>query len=146
MSNREAMRAGLGQKARDHAEAIIVEDPENAYANALLAIWNMEVLRRGGRIGARIMGASSRAARAHYATASNAAPDDGALHWQWARVLATMNAKKYRSEIQTALTASIAASTNDALEGVMQARARRLQALMESEDYTEAKALAASLL
>ena len=146
MSNRQAMRVGLGQKAKDIAKAILVDDPNDAYANALLAVWNMEILRRGGRIGARIMGASVRAARAHYETAAAAAPDDGALHWQWARVLAATNAKKYRVEIEAALAASLAARTDDALERVMQSRAKRLQEVLEDGDLGAVKALAAALL
>lgn len=146
MSNRQAMRSGLGQTSRDLAEDILTDDPDNVYANALLAIWNMEVLRRGGRIGARIMGASVRDGRGYYAAAAGAAPDDGALHWQWARVLAATNPKKYRSEIEAALTASIAAQPDDVLEEVMQARAKRLYALLASEDFSGMKSLAASLL
>jgi len=146
MSNRQAMRAGLGQKAKDIAETILADSPNDAYANALLAVWNMEILRRGGRIGARIMGASLRAARAHYGTAAAAAPDDGALHWQWARVLTATNPKKYRDEIDAALAASVAAQTDDELERVMQERSRRLQEILENGDYNVAKTLAVALL
>ena len=146
MSNRQAMRSGLGQKARDIARTILAEEPDNIYAHGLLAIWHMEVFRRGGRIGAQIMGASRKAAFQHYADAASIAPDDGALHWQWARVLAATNPKKYHAHIKAALTASMTANTDDALEGVMQSRARRLYDALEMRTYQDVKALAASLL
>ncbi len=146
MSNRQAMRSGLGQKSRDIARDILAEDPNNIYAHGLLAVWHMEVLRRGGRIGAQIMGASRKSAQRHYASAAAVAPDDGALHWQWARVLAATNAKKYASEIEQALEASVSATPNDALEEVMQARAARLRVAMETGDFSAAKALAIRLL
>ena len=146
MSNRQAMRSGLGQQSRDIAREILADDPNNIYAHGLLAVWNMEVLRRGGRIGARLMGASRKSARQHYADAAAIAPDDGSLHWQWARVLAATNARKYASEINSALNASVAAQTNDALEEVMQGRAARLKAAMDADDFVAAKALALELL
>ena len=146
MSNRRVMRTGLGKKAKELADTILSEDPENTYAHGLLAVWNIEVLRRGGRIGARIMGASRRAGREHYEAATLIAPDDGALHWQWARVLAATNARKFRDEINTALKASIAAKTDDALERTMQDRAAMLLEAMQTGTSKEVQALAASLL
>ena len=146
LSNRQAMRSGLGQKARRLAEDILLEDPDNAYAHALLAIWNMEVFRRGGRIGARIMGASVITAMEHYDAARLAAPDDGSLHWQWARVLAATNAKRYKEHIDVALLAAAAANTDDALEAAMKARAAQFKQDIETLSYDEIEALAASLL
>ncbi|MEO9969197.1 MAG: hypothetical protein ABJG15_05100 [Hyphomonadaceae bacterium] len=130
MSNRQVRRSGLGQRAKALADEVVQEDAGNVYARGLLAVWNVEVLRRGGRIGGRIMGASINAGRTHYETGAALTPDDGALHWQWARVLAATNPGKYRSEIDAALSASVSANTDDALEGVMQARAMRLRELM----------------
>lgn len=146
MSNRQAMRTGLGQQARDLAEDILKEDPDNVYAHGLLAVWNVEVLRRGGRLGARLMGASFKAGEAHYKAAAAIAPQDGALHWQWARVLAATNPKKYDADIRAALQRAISSPTKDALEGVMQARAARLLALMQTASHEEIKTNAASLL
>lgn len=146
MSNRQVMRSGFGAQAKDLAQSIIEDDPENAYAHALLAVWNVEVLRRGGRLGGRIMGASVEEGRAHYNAAARVLPGDGALHWQWARVLASTNVKKYRPEIEMVLEASISASTDDVLEGVMQARAKRLLDVLRTGTDDEAKALAAALL
>ena len=146
LSNRQAMRSGLGQKARRLAEDILLEDADNAYAHALLAIWNMEVFRRGGRIGARIMGASVITAMEHYDAARLATPDDGSLHWQWARVLAATNAKRYKEHIDVALLAAAAANTDDALEAAMKARAAKFKQDIETLSYDEIEALAASLL
>lgn len=146
LSNAQAMRAGYAQQAKRLTEEILAVEPENPYANALLAIWNMEVLRRGGRIGARVMGASSREGLEHYWVAARQTPDDGSLHWQWARVLAATNAKRYREHIEAALNASIAANTDDALEAVMQARAAKFKQDMQALSTREIEALAVSLL
>ena len=140
------MRSGLGQKARKLAEDILEVDPENSYAHGLLAVWNMEVLRRGGRIGARVMGASSRKGLDHYARAAAAAPDDGALHWQWARVLAATNVRKYREHIDAALLACLSARTDNQLENALQMRAQGFKDEMARLDYKQIEALAISLL
>ena len=136
----------LARRQSKSLENILITQPDNSYAHALLAIWNMEVLQRGGRIGARIMGASSRAGLMHYESAAERLPDDGALHWQWARVLAATNARKYRKNIDAALHASISATTNDALEHAMQARAKKFMQDMETLNTREIEALAKSML
>lgn len=146
LSNGQALRSGLGQKAKQLAESILEAEPNNTYAHALLAVWNMEVLRRGGRLGARVMGASSRAAIEHYEAARIGMPDDGALHWQWARILAATNAKRYREHIDVALAAAIAANTDDALEATMQKRAAKFKQDMQALSTREIEELAASLL
>ena len=146
MSNRQVRRSGIGQQARELAIEILEEDAGNVFANGLLAVWNVEVFRRGGRIGARIMGASMQVGRQHYEAGVATSPDDGALHWQWARVLAATNPRKYRGEIEAALAASVAANTDDALEGVMQARAQRLQQILETATNAEIKAAAKEML
>ena len=147
MSLRAARRTGYGGRARDLALSVLRDEPDHAYAHGFLAVWNVEVLRRGGRLGALFMGASLEQGRYHYAAAAKLAPDDGALHWQWGRVLTATNPQKYRDEIDRALAASIASERDDALEGVLQMRAADLQGrLAEDKDLDAIKAYAASLL
>ena len=67
MSLGEANRSGYGPQARALAEAVLADDPSNHYALGFLAVWHVEVYRRGGTIGAAVMGASLKTARRDYA-------------------------------------------------------------------------------
>ena len=58
MSLREARDSGFGEEARALAEAVLVDDPANAYAHGFLAVWHIEVINRGGFLGAMVLGAS----------------------------------------------------------------------------------------
>jgi tetratricopeptide (TPR) repeat protein len=146
MSAGEARRSGLGSEARDLAEAVLADDPGNLYAHGFLAVWNVEVVRRGGPIGAMIMGASLDKARDHYHAATQIAPEDAAIRWQWARALAALNAKKYRRDIDAALDAAIAAPVSSDLERVMQARAVKLKQVLETDGPRAAEGMAREML
>lgn len=146
LSLNEARRSGWGEEARNLAEAVLAEDPENLYAHGFLAVWNVEVLRRGGPVGAMFMGASLDTAREHYRVASELAPGDAAIHWQWARVLAALNAKKYRGEIETSLAAALASPVDSELEQVMQDRARSLKQVLDTAGPKAAAARAQDML
>jgi len=146
MSTGEARRSGMGSEARDLAEAVLADDPGNLYAHGFLAVWNLEVVRRGGPIGAMIMGASIDKARDHYRIATQIAPGDAAIHWQWARALAALNAKKYHGDIDTALDAAIASPVGSDLERVMQARAVQLKQVLDTDGPRAAEALALDML
>ena len=126
----EARKTGWGDEARDLAEAVLDDEPDNFYAHGFLSVWHVEVVRRGGTIGSIIMGASLKDARRHYAAAAALAPDDASVHWQWARALAALDARKYRREINAALEAAVTAHVDSELERVMQTRAASLSAQM----------------
>ena len=93
-----------------------------------------------------MMGASIRDARGHYQSALALRPDDVALHWQYARALAALNARKYRSEIEVVLLRAVEGHPADALETVMAARAGVLQDALETQDRRAVEALAAEML
>lgn len=146
MSNRQAMRAGHGEEAKALVESVLEDDPSNTYAHGFLSVWHVEVRRRGGAIGASVMGASVKKARRHYQAAIAMAPDEASIHWQYARALAALNAKKFRAEIETALDAAIMSGTDSSLEGVMQARAQTLQSSLNTQKRSEVERLAAEML
>jgi hypothetical protein len=145
MSVSEARKTGWAEEARDLATGVLEDDPGNVYAHGFLSVWNLEVVRRGGRIGAMIMGAGVSDGRAHYAAAVATAPDDASVHWQWARALAALNARKYHDEVLTALDAALAAPVESELERVMQARAAMLKAEL-MRDGRRAEEIAAGML
>lgn len=145
MSLKEARDSGLGVEARDLAEAVLADDPQNAYAHGFLAVWHIEVMRRGGLLGAMILGASMEDAERHYAAAMQASPADAALHWQYGRALAALNARKYRKEVAAALDAALAAPVGSELERVMQERARVLSAAAATAKSRDVEALAEAM-
>lgn len=145
MSTREARKTGWAEEARDLARSVLADDPDNVYAHGFLSVWNLEVVRRGGRIGSMIMGAGVSDGRAHYRAAVAAAPDDASIHWQWARALAALNARKYHDEVRAALDAALAAPVESELERVMQARAAMLKAELLRDDR-RAEEIAADML
>jgi len=140
-----AWNAGYGEKGKKLAEKVLKADPRNQYAHGFLAVWNLEVQRRGGGMGAWMMGASMDAARRHYESARALAPDDVGIHWQYARALAALDLKGRWKDVREALDRAIAAAASDHVEQVMQARARKLVDAMAT-NRDAAQALARSLL
>ena len=63
-----AWTAGYGDKGRRLAREVLKSDPVNFYAHGFLAVWNVEVERRGGT-GAWMMG-RVRKGRKHYQSAA----------------------------------------------------------------------------
>lgn len=146
MTKMQAWQTGLGETARKLAEGVIEDDPGNAYAHGFLAVWHVEVVRRGGNFGAAMMDASLADAFRHYDIAAALSPEDPGLHWQMARALAALDPVRYRSEIDTALERAMATEGQTVLERVMAARARRLSDAFVTGDSQSVEALAASLL
>jgi cytochrome c-type biogenesis protein CcmH/NrfG len=137
--------AGYGEKGRKLAEDVLKADPSNFYAHGFLAVWNVEVERAGGGMGAWVMGASLDKARAHYEAAAKLAPDDVGIHWQYARALVALDVRAHGDEAAEVLTRAISAEASDHVEQVMQERAARLAAILQS-DRDAAQKLARELL
>lgn len=146
MSTRDARRSGFGGEARDLVRSVLKDDPENVYAHGFMAVWNLEVVRRGGGLGASIMGASVKQARQHYHAAIALNPDDASTHWQYAKALTALNARKYRNEIDTVLQSAVNASANSELEALMQSRASQLQLALQTLPRRECESLAQRML
>ena len=146
MSTGEAMKTGYGGTAHDLAESVLADDPGNVYAHGFLAVWNLEVVRRGGGLGATMMGASVKTARRHYRAALASDPEDASVHWQYAKALTALNARRYRDEIDAALSAALVAETESELETLMQDRARALAQALETQSHASCEKLAERML
>lgn len=146
MSTREALDSGYGGTSRDLVKDVLKADPDNVYAQGFMAVWNIEVVRRGGGLGAAFMGASVQKARAHYTRAIETGEADPSLHWQYARALAALNARKYEDEIATCLDRAITAKADDTLTRIMQARARSFRLYVDSHSREDIEQAAAVLL
>lgn len=145
MDPMDAWSKGYGDKGRKLANDVLKSDPYSYYAHGFLAVWNVEVRRRGGPVGASIMGASLDTARKHYDEASSLAADDVGIHWQYGRALAALDAVKYGDEASEALARAAAATAGDHVEKVMQARAVELAKILKS-DRAAAQKLARKML
>jgi len=141
----DAWSKGYGEKGRKLATEVLKSDPDNYYAHGFLAVWNIEVRRRGGPVGASMMGASIEAARKHYDEAASLAPDDVGIHWTYGRALAALDSVKYGEEAREALARAMAATANDHVEKVMQARAAELSQAL-SGDLAAAQTRARKML
>lgn len=146
LSTREAMRTGYGEDAKALVEDVLADDPDNPFAHGFLAVWHLEVRRRGGTIGASVLGASVKKGRRHYQSAIAASPGDASIHWQYARALAALNVRKYRNEIETSLQAALDCHTDSSLEDVMRRRAELLQFAIENENRSVVQRLATEML
>jgi tetratricopeptide (TPR) repeat protein len=140
-----AWNGGYGEKGRKLANEVLKADPGNYYAHGFLAIWNVEVRRRGGALGAVFMGASLKDARKHYEEAMRLAPDDAGIHWQYGRALAALDIRAHGTEAVRALERSVAANADSHVERVMQARAVELLRVLQG-DRKQAQRLAQQLL
>ena len=140
-----AWNAGYGDRGRRLAMDVLKKDPSNFYAHGFLAVWNVEVRRRGGSLGAAFMGASLKEARRQYDEAVRLAPDDVGVHWQYGRALAALDVKEHGKEAANVLERAVEAHAGDHVEKVMQERARRLTEALK-KDRTEAQELAQELL
>jgi hypothetical protein len=145
MDAMDAWNKGYGEKGRKLATDVLKSDPDNYYAHGFLAVWNVEVRRRGGSIGAAFMGASLKEARRQYAEASQLAPDNIGIHWAYGRALLALDAKAYSEEANKALSRAMSASADDHVEEVMQERARMLAETLKT-DRKAAQALARKTL
>lgn len=141
-----AWSAGYGERGKKLAEDVLKADPGNFYAHGFLAVWNIEVERRGGGVGAWMLGASLDAARRHYDSARALAPDDVGVHWQYARALAALDLSQHWDEVSTGLHRAVAAVAADHVEQVMQARARQLLAALDGGNRNAAQKLAREML
>lgn len=146
MSRLDVWNSGYAQTARELAQSVLDDDPDNMYADGFLSIWNIEAVRIGGRFGASFVGASLKAGHQHYKQAVRLNPDDVGLHWQYARALTLLDARKYRVEIDAALDRAIAADKGNMLEEVLFQRAVRLRWALATEDHQVAVRLAETLL
>lgn len=146
MSNGEARRSGLGGDTRALVRSVLEDDPGNPYAHGLMAVWHIEVVRRGGSLGAAIMGASIDDALAHHRLAAEGAPHEAALHWQVARALTALDARRYRNEIDAALALARTGDPHNPLQPVISLRAEHLAEAIETRPAREVETLAAQML
>ena len=145
-----SMSVGEGRSVVKEVQSeidIVLDDwTGHAPAEAVLAVANLEAVRKAGAMMASFAGFSVEDGRAHYERAMAASPDDPSIHWQYGRALVALDARKYHDEIDRVLARAEAAPANNKVQTVMKERAKRLRALIASEGDRAAEAAVASLL
>lgn len=123
-------------QAKEHLEAALKAEPENAYALAALGGWNVEVVRTGGDfLAGKLYGATREKALTLFDHAVRAAPRNVAVRYQIALSLAGLDAETYRGRIESELDAAIQAPPETTYEKFVQTRAGELLALLKRGDH-----------
>lgn len=135
--------ASRGKRLIDQALAI---EPANAHAHAMLGAWNLEVVRRGGRVGALMYDAHAEVGLAEFERARQMAPDDTLISLHFAVALLSLDPVAYRARAGRLLRDVNAAAPDDALEGLTQETARRLQAALAESPRAAQRAAQDSIL
>jgi hypothetical protein len=126
----EALRHNYAKRGRALIEEALALSPDEPRAQALLGAWNLEVVRRGGALGARLMGASMRAGVRAFEQARALAPEDPAIALQYAVALLALDPDRYGERARDLLEAAATSRPADAFEGVLAEEAKRLGAVM----------------
>jgi cytochrome c-type biogenesis protein CcmH/NrfG len=145
MNSMDVWNSGYGDRGVKLARSVLAQDPDNSFAHGFLAVWNLEVRRRGGTLGASMLGASLADARRHYEDAVRLAPDYVGVYWQYARALVALDARKYGDQARVILQKALDAKADDHCESVMQERASVLLEALKG-DRKAAQALALRML
>lgn len=112
----EALARGYAPRGRHLIDEALAIAPDNAEANALLGAWHLEILRRGGRAGALVMGARLSNGIAAFDRARALAPHDPMIALQYAVALTELDAPRFRTQIAALLGVPLAAAPRDAFE------------------------------
>jgi hypothetical protein len=135
--------ASRGKRLIDEALAI---EPANAHAHAMLGAWNLEVIRRGGRMGALMYDARAGTGLAEFERARALAPEDTLIPLHFAVALLGLDPVTYGARAGRLLREVIAAAPSDALESLGQETARRLQGALQQSPQAAQRAARESIL
>ncbi|MGE3303272.1 MAG: hypothetical protein AB7M12_09180 [Hyphomonadaceae bacterium] len=145
-SVREALAQRYAERGRRLIDEALALDPKSAWAQALLGGWNLEVLRRGGAVGGRLMGARFKNGVAAFDRARALAPDNPAIALHYAVALLSLDPKKHADRAAALLAAAAASPANDAFEARMREEARRIGGALATRGAQAAADLIAETL
>jgi tetratricopeptide (TPR) repeat protein len=122
-------------QAKEHLDAALKTEPDNAYALAALGGWNVEIVRAGGKFLAhRLYDANLEQGLGLFDHAVHAAPRNVAVRYQIALSLAGLDPEIYRGRVENELEAAIHAVPETAYEKFVQTRAAELMTLSKRGD------------
>ncbi len=138
----EALARRYAPRGRHLIDEALAIAPDNAEANALLGAWHLEILRRGGRAGALVMGARLSDGIAAFDRARALAPHDPMIALQYAVALTELDAPRFSNQIAALLGVPMASPPRDAFE----AHGREIATQLSSALHADGPRAAAQVL
>lgn len=129
----EAISEGFASRIREHIDAALALDPENAGAHALLAGWHAEILDSAGFFGGLIYGADEDEVFTHFAETVRLSPNDPLLHLEYALGVLKLDDEENQGLARKQLAWVIAHEPQTALEHVLLDQARTVMAGLDQE-------------
>lgn len=135
----DAHFSGLGKQVRDNLLRALEVDPNDPWALSILGGWHMEVVRKGGRVSARLFyGASRGKGLSYFDRALEIAPDSIPILQRFAALLVATEKKDLRLRAEDILARALAIEPADAFERTMLERCREIQAPLLAGDIKAA--------
>lgn len=139
MSKMKSFRKGIAGKSRKHIEAALTLDPQSAWARAMLGMWHLEIIRRGGKFGARVTGANAQEGAKACATALDSINFDAGMGAQCGLALLLCK-EDFQAEAVTILRrASQQGASTIAYNIAMSERAREILDILDHEGLKAAQ-------
>ena len=127
------MRAYVGrvpQRGKRLLESVVEDDPNNAWAVGMLGAWHLEVARRGGNRGMRILDASVDAGIGFYTNAIALDPHNPAPRYFFALALLALDEEAYYPMAREQLALCLQIEARDAFEAAVQDDAQALAGMI----------------
>ncbi|MES1201598.1 MAG: hypothetical protein ABUS57_09140 [Pseudomonadota bacterium] len=140
----EAINADYARRGRALIDEALNRAPQDPWAHALLGVWNLEVVRRGGVLGSAFMGASARDGIRAFERARALAPNDPVIAFQYGLALLSLHPSRYAGRAGALFEAAASSAPRDAFEATMRDEARRLSHVLASKGPVAAAATAAA--
>ncbi|MGE0830571.1 MAG: hypothetical protein AB7O04_14630 [Hyphomonadaceae bacterium] len=125
-----AIRAGYAPRGKRLIDDALARAPNSAWGRALLGGWHLEILRRGGRMGAMAYGARLSEGLGAFERARALAPNDIVIAAHYGLSLLTLNPDRYAARAGAQLEAAGEGEARDALERHFKRTARSLNAVL----------------
>ncbi len=137
-----AVSKNYASEAKKHLDAALASASDNGWVLAALGGWNIEIVRGGGPMLARMLyGASVEEGLADFTKAFHAMPDNIVLRYQYALSLSGFDLTTYRKGVEDALERASSGKPETAYEIFAQTRARELRDALKKGDTSAYLAL-----
>ncbi len=121
-----AASEGYGSRIKEALDTARRLDPANPAVELLLATWHMEVVTRGGLLGALAFGASRKMALRHYREAANLDPQSVIVLYEYGRGLLELDKARYLADATRLLKVALSLPAKTAFDRKTQEYARLL--------------------
>jgi hypothetical protein len=121
-----ALARGAPQEVRALLEAVLAEEPGQAWALALLAAWHLESVRQGGEAATRLLGARADTGVLLFRRAAGQTPAEPVIPFHAAAALLALGDPARETEARTFLASALQRPATDAFQTEIARRARLL--------------------